>query len=121
MTNSDPYKNEQTSEMNDETFKVIGKAKRSFGFSMAILILGLMAIVLALVYRSTREEESAANRFSLQEIIIPAGAQILSVVPMNDVIIVTYQKNGDATMRILDIVTGETMKEVPVVEEAPVE
>ncbi len=117
MTNSDTSKNEQTSEMNEETRKVIGKAKRSFGFSMAILILGFMAIVSALVYRATREEESAANRFSLQEIIIPAGAQILSVVPMNDVIIVTYQNNDGAMMRIIDTVTGDILKDIPVVTE----
>jgi len=88
---------------------------------MSILILGFMAIVLALVYRATRDEESAASRYSLQEISIPAGAQVLSVTPVNNVIVVTYQNNGDTVMRILDTVTGETMKEIPVVEEIPVE
>jgi len=36
---------------------------------------------------------------------------------MNDVIIVTYQNNDDAMMRIIDTVTGEILKDIPVVTE----
>ena len=103
--------------MTDEAREVIGKARRSFGFSMSILILGFMAIVLALVYRATRDEESAAARFSLPEISIPADAEVISIVPVGNVIAVTFDRSGKIMMRIVDTASGEIMKEVPVVTE----
>jgi len=103
--------------MTDEARLVIGKARRSFGFSMSILILGFMAIVLALVYRATRDEESAANRFSLEMIMLPASAVVLSLVPVDNVIVVTFENEGQTMMRIIDTVTGEIQKEIPVVAE----
>ena len=76
-----------------------------------------MAIVLALVYRATRDEESAANRFTLETISIPIGAVVLSIVPVNNVIVVTYENDGQTMMRIVDTQTGAIEKEIPVIAE----
>ncbi len=113
-TSSDPA---QTSEMSDEARMVIGKARRSFGFSMSIMILGFMAIVLALVYRATRDEQSAASRFTLEEVVLPAGSVVRTLVPFDDMIVLTFENKGDVRMRMIDSATGEVLREIRVVEE----
>ncbi len=122
MSTKDPFnKNsdqDQTSEMSDEALRVIGKAKRSFGFSMSILILGFMAVVLAFVYRSTRDEKSAAANFTVQEVVLPAGSIVRSMVPFKDLIAVTFENNGEVKMRMINSATGEVLTEIPVVNEA---
>jgi len=121
MSNKDPSsKNsdlDQTSEMSDEARMVIGKARRSFGFSMSIMILGFMAIVLALVYRATRDEQSAAAGFTLQEVVLPAGSQVRSMMPYKDLIAITFENAGVVKMRLLNSATGEVLREIPVAQE----
>lgn len=122
MSNKDPFSNnsdqDQTSEMSDEAAMVIGKARRSFGFSMSIMILGFMAVVLALVYRATRDEKSAADQFALEAINLPASAVVLSIVPVKDVIAVTFKDKGQTVLALLKGKTGEVIKEIPVVKGA---
>ncbi len=103
--------------MTDEARMVIGKARRSFSFSMGILLLGFMAIVLALVYRATKDRESAAEPYGLEAIVIPNGAEVISLVPLRDVIAVTYSLEGQMALRMIDAETGEIIKEIPVVGE----
>ncbi len=121
MSNKDSFSNnsepDQTSEMSDEARMVIGKARRSFGFSMSIMILGFMAIVLALVYRATRDEQSAASRFTLEEVVLPAGSLVRTMVPFDDLIAITFENSGQVTMRMINSATGEVLREIQVVEE----
>ncbi|VAW18608.1 hypothetical protein MNBD_ALPHA12-1118 [hydrothermal vent metagenome] len=121
MSNKDPFSNnsdqDQTSEMSDEARLVIGKARRSFGFSMSIMLLGFMAIVLAFVYRATREEKSAAVNFSVEEVVLPAGSAVRSMVPFKDLIAITYENGGEVKMRMLDSATGEVLREIKVTKE----
>jgi hypothetical protein len=114
MTHSDPSNADQTSDMTDEARAVIGKARRSFGFSMSILILGFMAIVLALVYRATKDRESAADPYELEQIVLPNGAEVISMVPVRDVIAITYSVEGQTALRMISADTGEILKEIPV-------
>jgi hypothetical protein len=117
MSVPDPSGEDQKSEMTDEARVIIGKARRSFGFSMSILILGFMAIVLALVYRATKDRESAADLVALEEIALPASAEVRSMVPVNDVIAITYIMEGQTVLRLVDGATGEMIREVVVVAE----
>jgi hypothetical protein len=117
MAKPDPSEIDQSSEMTDEAREVIGKARRSFGFSMSILILGFMAIVLALVYRATKDQESVADKYVLESIILPAGAQVISIVPERDVIAVTYTLEGQSALRMISIETGEVLKEISIIAE----
>ena len=114
MARKDPSDLDQTSEMTDEARAVIGKARRSFGFSMSILILGFMAIVIALVYRATKDRESAADPYVLEAIMMPADAQIVSMVPVRDMIAITYTLEGQTALRMISAETGEILKEIPV-------
>ena len=103
--------------MTDEARVIIGKARRSFGFSMSILILGFMAIVLALVYRATRDEQSAADLVVLESIVLPANVEVLSMVPVNDIIAITMSVDGQTGLRLVDGASGEMIREIVVVEE----
>lgn len=94
---------------------MIGKARRSFGWSMGILLLGLVSVALALVYRVTREEDSLAERFSLEAIELPAGAEVRSVVPHDEALAVTFTTNGAAHVYIVDAKSGELLRDVPVI------
>ncbi|HHS82886.1 MAG TPA: hypothetical protein ENJ68_05130 [Devosia sp.] len=119
MAQSDPSVQEENSEMSAEARAVIGKARRSFGFSMSILILGFMAIVLALVYRATRDGESVADRYQLESVPVPGNAEVISLVPVRDVIALTYRVEGATMLRLIRVTDGEVIKEIPVGSETP--
>lgn len=82
---------------------------------MGILLLGLVSVALALVYRVTREEDSLAERFSLEAIELPAGAEVRSVLPYDEALAVTFTADGEAHVYIVDAKTGELLRDVPVV------
>lgn len=82
---------------------------------MGILLLGLVSVALALVYRVTREEDSVADRFSLEQINLPAGAEVTSVMPYDEALAVTFTADGQAHVYLIDAKTGELLRDVPVV------
>ena len=61
--------------MSPEAQAALSKARRSFRFSISILLLGFMAIALALVYRVMRDAPPPAVA---ESVAIPAGAAIVS-------------------------------------------
>ncbi len=103
--------------MTDEAREVIGKARRSFGFSLSILILGFMAVVVAVVYRATRDQKSAADLVALEQIILPADVEVRAIVPVNDILAITLVENGRTVLRMLNGKTGELIRDVPVLNE----
>lgn len=110
-------KTEAEAEMTPEARQIIGKARRSFGFSIAVLLLGFIAIVFALVYRSMRDSEPADMRYPLSQISVPAGAEVVSVVPGTDRLAVTYRAEGKTSVRLIDPQSGEIIQDLPVVSE----
>jgi len=118
MSNSDPshsdsQTDDQTSEMTDEARAVIGRARRSFGMSLAILMLGFIAIAVALVYRSS-QEQTLADRYALESLTVPAGAEIVSVVPADDLLAVTMRLEGETLVHLIAGESGELVREIPV-------
>lgn len=103
--------------MTDETRQVIGSARRSFGFSMGILLIGFVAIVLVLVYRATKEEDGPAQRFTIEQIEVPAGAELISVSPQSTILAVTYRLGGQTMVQLIDGKTGETVREIAILSE----
>ena len=100
---------------------VIGRARRSFAFSIGLLIVGFIIIGAALVYRSSRDSGSASvdagAAYAAAAVKVPAGATIISAVAAGGQISVSY-KNGAATsLRIFDGKTGAILREVPLVSE----
>ena len=119
MSTPDPAKDEPQ-KLTPEAVAVIGRARRSFLFSIGLLIVGFIVIAGALVYRASKDSGSVpadAGAYTAASVRIPAGATIVSIVAAGGDISVTY-KNGSATsLRIFDGKTGTILREIPVVSE----
>ncbi|KQX40436.1 hypothetical protein ASD04_07370 [Devosia sp. Root436] len=87
----------------------MGKARRSFIFSIGILLLGFMAIGFALVYRAMRDTPPPAVA---ESVVLPAGAEVVSAVVSDGAINVTYTIGGVSTLALFDQATGEMTREV---------
>jgi hypothetical protein len=113
----------ETPELTPEAAAVIARARKSFIFTIGLLIVGFMVIAGALVYRATRDSGGApatavdASAYAAPAVKVPAGATIVSAVAAGGEISVTY-RNGSATnLRIFDGKTGAILREVPLVSE----
>ena len=88
---------------------MFGKARRSFGISIGILLLGFMAIGIALVYRVMRDAPPPALA---ESVILPAGADVVSAMVSEGAINVTYTVDGITTLALFDQATGELTRSV---------
>ncbi|WP_108397883.1 hypothetical protein [Devosia submarina] len=99
--------------LSPEALAVFSKARRSFGISIGILLLGFMAIAFALVYRVMRDAPPPA----VAEIVsVPAGAEVISAVVSEGAINVTYSMNGVTTLALFDQASGELTRSVVIGE-----
>lgn len=87
--------------------KVMARARRSFGMSMLVLLLGFIAIGGALVYRASRDDGGANTAYALQSVKLPAGAETLSASAADGKVTVTYRSGADVEARVFDAQTGE--------------
>lgn len=83
---------------------MLGKARRSFGISIGILLLGFMAIGFALVYRVMRDTPPPVIAESVQ---LPAGTSILSALVADGTIQVTHRSDGVTMLSLFDRASGE--------------
>ena len=88
---------------------MFGKARRSFGISIGILLLGFMAIGIALVYRVMRDTPPPAVA---ESVAVPDGAEVVSAVVSEGTINVTYTVGGVTTLALFDLATGELTRSV---------
>ena len=88
---------------------MFSKARRSFGISIGILLLGFMAIGFALVYRVMRDAPPPAVA---ESVTLPAGATVVSALVNEGTINVTYTINGVTTLSLFDQATGELTRSV---------
>lgn len=105
----------QNDELTDEQRQVLARARRSFGISITVMLLGFMAIAFALVYRAMNEDAEPAQ--VLTEIVVPNGAQIISVVPDGGNLMVTFIDDDAQAVRIIDRQTGDVIRDIPVAYE----
>lgn len=85
------------------------KARRSFGISIGILLLGFMAIGFALVYRVMRDKPPAEMAAQIE---MPAGAEVLSAVVSDGLVNVTYRAGGIVHLRLVEQGTGKLARDV---------
>jgi hypothetical protein len=95
--------------LSPEALAMLAKARRSFGISMGILLLGFMAIGIALVYRVMRDAPPPAMA---ESVALPAGAEVVSALLGNGAINVTYVVDGVTTLALFDAATGELTRSV---------
>lgn len=115
---SDPDKAKETEELTPEARAIIGRARRSFLFSMGLLVLGFIAIGGALVYRASQDGGGPAeSEYVIAAMKIPAGAEIISAVAADGRLTVTYRAGPMTSVRIFDGQSGELVREIPVLSE----
>jgi len=101
----------QDAELTPEARQILGRARRSFGISIAVLLVGFIAVAFALVYRATRDDGDAPYA-SIGSISLPAGAEVVQAVPAEGLIAVTYRVGGQTFLRLVDAKTGELAGEI---------
>lgn len=88
---------------------MLGKARRSFAVSMGILLLGFMAIGVALVYRVMRD---APPPTSIEAVAIPGGAEVISAQYVERTVQVTYRAGDVVMLSVFDGATGALVRSV---------
>jgi hypothetical protein len=115
MSNPDEMNNQAADKpLSPEALAVLGKARRSFGISIGILLLGFMAIGFALVYRSMRDAPPPAM---VEAVSIPAGADVMSALVSDGAVNVTYALGGETVLAVFDGATGEQIRTVRIGEQ----
>lgn len=97
-----PFADEK--ELSPEATAAIGKARRSAGFAMGIMLLGFMAVGLAIVYRVMRDAPPPTIAASVS---VPAGAEVLSALSVDGTIQVTYRAGSAVMLAVFDSGSGE--------------
>lgn len=82
---------------------MLGRARRSFGVSVGILLLGFMAIAFALVYRVMRD---APPPVLAQSVALPAGAEVISALTSDGAVQVTYRLAGEIKLAVFNAESG---------------
>ena len=96
---------------------MLTRARKSFFISIGLLLLGLMAIGGAVVYRTSQSSPAASGEYVIAALTIPAGGQVISAVAADGRVTVTYQLGAMTSVRIYDGKSGEMLTEIPVVSE----
>jgi hypothetical protein len=110
MSNPDqnqPYTSD--AELTPEAKAAFGKARRSFAFSISILLLGFMAIGFAIVYRVMRD---APPPTSVEAVSVPAGAEVISAQYAERTVQVTYRSGDTVMLDVFDAGTGELVRSI---------
>jgi hypothetical protein len=107
----------KTPELTPEAVAVLGRARKSFFVSIALLLLGLMAIGGAVVYRTSQSDTPPQGDYVIASMSIPQGAEVVSAVAADGQVTLTYRLGPMTSVRIFDGKTGEMVREIPVVSE----
>jgi hypothetical protein len=116
---SDPQKTEPAEELTPEARAILGRARKSFLFSIGLLVLGFIAIGAALVYRDALSGGAPApsGEYVIAAMNVPAGAEIVSAVAADGLLTVTFRSGPMTSVRIFDGKTGDLLREIPVLSE----
>lgn len=114
---TDPQKPQETPELSDEARTIIGRARKSFLFSIGLLILGFVAVAGVLFFRTSPGGGGSGTDYVIASMRIPAGAEIISAVAADGQLTVTYRAGPMTNVRIFDGKTGEMIREIPVLSE----
>ena len=85
--------------------------------SIAILLFGFIAIVGALVYRAYRDADTPDTRYGLENVSLPAGAELISASTAEGLVTIAYRIDGKNEVRIVDGKTGAVVGQFAVTNE----
>ena len=101
-------------EISPEAAAAIGKARRSAGFAMGIMLLGFMAIGAAIVYRVMRD---APPPTVVEAVAIPQGAEVISALTTDGMVQVTYRAGGLVVLNVFNSEDGTLLRSVEITRE----
>jgi hypothetical protein len=107
-------------QLTPEARALIGRARRSFLFSIGLLLIGLLAVGGVIVYKSVGVGGGTTGSgadYVIASLKIPTGAEVVSAVAADGKVTVTYKAGPMTVVRIFDGKTGEMIREIPVVSE----
>ena len=96
---------------------MLNRARKSFMVSIGLLVVGLIAIGGALVYRASQSEAKVQGDYVIAALKIPDGGEVVSAVAADGRVTLTYRLGAMTSVRIFDGKTGELVREIPVVSE----
>jgi len=108
---------EENNELTPEVEAVINRARRSFGVSVLVLMVGFMAVAGALVYRLN--QKSGDDVYQAQSVSLPQGASIVSAVVQDGLITMTYKLDDATAIRVVNATSGEVVRDIAIVAEVP--
>jgi hypothetical protein len=112
MRNPDENKPETAdTDLSPDARILLGRARRSFGISIGILLLGFMAIGFALVYRVMRDSPPPSLAAA---VTLPADAEVVSALTLDGTVQVTYRADGAATLAVFDAGSGALLRSVAI-------
>ncbi len=114
---SDPQDKADPPELTPEARAVLGRARKSFMVSIGLLVVGLIAVGGALVYRASQSDSKASADYVIAALKIPDGSEVVSAVAADGRLTVTYRLGPLTSVRIFDGKSGELIREIPVVSE----
>jgi hypothetical protein len=106
-------------DLTPEARAIIARARKSFMVTMGLLVLGFIAIGVALIYRSsnTGGGSSSGAEYVIASLKLPTGAEVVSAVAADGKVTLTYKSGLMTSVRIFDGKTGEMVREIPIVSE----
>lgn len=96
---------------------MLNRARKSFMVSIGLLVVGLIAIGGALVYRASQSDGKDSGDYVIAALKIPGGSEVVSAVAADGRLTVTYKLGAMTSVRIFDGKSGEMIREIPVVSE----
>jgi hypothetical protein len=115
---SDPDNSTAPPELTPEAKAVLTRARKSFAVSVGLLGIGLIAVLGAVVYRTSQSSAPAGGGdYVISELPVPQGAEVVSAVAADGKLTLTVRQGAMTSVRIYDGKTGALIAEVPVVSE----
>lgn len=115
---SDPQDTAEGQELSPDAKALIGRARKSFLFSIGLLLVGFIVIGGVLVYRASQGSGPASGAdYIIASMPVPAGAEVISVVAADGQLTLTYRAGALTSVRIFDGKSGAMLREIPVVSE----
>lgn len=111
----------QPQELTPEARAILARARKSFLFSIGLLIVGVLAVGGALFFKSANVGGGGGGSTGADYIIaslkIPSGAEVVSAVAADGKVTLTYKAGLMTSVRIFDGKSGEMIREIPIVSE----
>jgi uncharacterized integral membrane protein len=117
MSSSNNDKSDNNEAISPDIEELIARAKKRFIFSISLFLIGITAVIFVVIMRAGEKEKSVEQNYTAGTIVAPSGAEILSAVPSEGMIAITYSLNGKVKLRLINGSTGAIIRDIDFVTE----